>query len=90
MYILTIAGKEKDGAYSVKDDHGQQILYLFEKEDDAERYVMMLEEQDYPEMNILEVEDNLMIKTCETHGYVYTFITPDDIVIPPTIGHDII
>ena len=51
---------------------------------------MMLEEQDYPEMNILEVEDNLMIKTCENHGYVYTIITPDDIVIPPTIGHDII
>ena len=72
MYILTLAGKEKEGAYSVEDDDGQQILYLFEEEDDAERYVMMLEEQDYPEMNILEVEDNLMIKTCENHGYVYT------------------
>ena len=90
MYILTLAGKEKEGAYSVEDDDGQQILYLFEEEDDAERYVMMLEEQDYPEMNILEVEDKLMIKTCENHGYVYTIITPDDIVIPPTIGHDII
>ena len=90
MYILTLAGKEKEGAYSVEDDTGQQILYLFEEEDDAERYVMMLEEQDYPEMNILEVEDKLMIKTCENHGYVYTIITPDDIVIPPTIGHDII
>ena len=90
MFILTLAGKEKEGADSVEDDTGQQILYLFEEEDDAERYVMMLEEQDYPEMNILEVEDKLMIKTCENHGYVYTIITPDDIVIPPTIGHDII
>ena len=57
MFILTIAGKEREGAYSVEDDNGDQILYLFEQEDDAERYVMMLEEQDYPEMNILEVED---------------------------------
>ena len=90
MFILTIAGKEREGAYSVEDEHGDQILYLFEEEDDAERYVMMLEEQDYPEMNILEVEDKLMVKTCEYHGYNYTIITSDDIVIPPTVGHDII
>ena len=90
MFILTIAGKEREGAYSVEDEHGDQILYLFEEEDDAERYVMMLEEQDYPEMNILEVEDRLMITPCESHGYNYTVITSDDIVIPPAIGHDII
>ena len=90
MFILTVDGKESDGAYSVKNDDGDHILYIFEEEDDAERYVMMLEEQDYPEMNILEVEDRLMIKTCESHGYNYTVITSDDIVIPPAIGHDII
>ena len=90
MFLLTVAGKEKNGAYSVTDAEGDQILYLFEEEDDAERYVMMLEDQDYPEMHILEVEDRLMIKTCETHGYNYTVITSDDIVIPPTVGHDII
>ena len=88
--MLTVAGNQRKGAYSVRDGEGNQILYLFEEEDDAERYVMMLEEQDYPEMNILEVEDRLMIKTCETHGYNYTIITSDDIVIPPIIGHDII
>ena len=91
MFILTIAGKEREGAYSVEDEHGDQILYLFEEEDDAERYVMMLEEQDYPEMNILEVEDNLMVKTCENHGYNYTIITSDDIVIPPEdLDHDLL
>ena len=90
MFILTIAGKEREGAYSVEDEHGDQILYLFEEEDDAERYVMMLEEQDYPEMNILEVEDEVMIKTCEVHDYNYAVITPDDIVVPPTSKHDYI
>ena len=48
MYILTVAGKERDGAYSVQDDEGTQILYLFEDEDDATRYAMMLEDDDYP------------------------------------------
>ena len=90
MYILTVNGKENDGAYSVKDAEGIQILYLFEEEDDAVRYAMMLEEEDYPEMHVLEVEDEVIIKTCKIHGYNYTVITPNDIVIPPKIKHDFI
>ena len=90
MYILTVAGKENNGAYSVTDESGEQILYLFEQEDDATRFAMMLEDDDYPEMNIMEVEDEIMIKTCEMHGYVYMVITPDDIVIPPISKNDFI
>ena len=89
MFILTINGKEREGAYSVTDDEGDQILYLFQEEDDATRYAIMLEEDGYPEMHIIEIEDEVMLKTCEMHGYQYTVITPDDIVIPPT-DHDFI
>ena len=89
MFLLTVAGKEQNGAYSVTDEDGDQILYLFEQEDDAERYAMMLEEDDdYPEMHVLEVESEVMIKTCKVHGYNFTVITPNDIVIPPKIEHD--
>ena len=89
MFILTVAGHENDGAYSVKDGDGNRILYLFEEEDDASRYAMMLEEDDdYPEMHVLEVESEVMIKTCKVHGYNFTVITPNDIVIPPKIEHD--
>ena len=90
MFILTIAGKEKEGAYSVHDEEGDQILYLFQDEDDAVRYAMMLEDKDYPEMHVLEVEDEVMIRTCETHGYNYAVITSNDIVIPPDTKHDFI
>ena len=61
MYILTIYGKETEGAYSVSDDEGEDILYLFEDEDDATRYAMMLEDDGAPEMHIIEVEDEVMI-----------------------------
>ena len=88
MFLLTVAGKETNGAYSVTDEDGEQIHYLFEQEDDATRLCLMLEEKDYPEMAIMEVEDEVMIKTCEVHGYNYTVITPDDIVIPPDTDHD--
>jgi len=59
MYILTIYGKETDGAYSVNDSEGEQILYLFEGEDDAMRYAMMLEEDGSPDMHVIEVEDEI-------------------------------
>ena len=89
MFILTIAGKETEGAFSVTDDDGEQVLYIFEEKDDASRYAMMLEEEnDFPEINVLEIDDDLMVKTCEIHGHRYTIITPNDIVIPPDISYD--
>ncbi len=90
MYILTIYGKETDGAYSVTDDDGDQILYLFKGEDDAMRYAMMLEDGGSPEMHVIEIEDEIMIKTCELHDYKYAIITENDLVIPPEATHDFI
>ena len=85
-----MAGREQDGAYSVVDDDGDDILYLFQEEDDATRYALLLEEDGHPEMHIIEVEDRVMMKTCEMHGYQFVLITPDDIVIPPNIDYDFI
>jgi len=90
MFVLTLYGKEEEGAYSVLDEEGEHILYLFEEEDDAVRYAMMLEEDGSPEMNVMEIEDRVMIRACEMHGYQYTIITPDDIVVPPNTSHDFI
>jgi hypothetical protein len=90
MFILTIDGKETSGAYSVTDEYGEKVLYLFEEEDDAVRYAMMLEDDGFPEMHVIEIDDDVIIKTCETHGYQYALITPDDIVIPPETEHDFI
>ena len=89
MFILTIEGKEREGAYAVADKKGGQILYIFEEEDDAERYAMMLEDDGYPDMNVVEVNEELMIKTCHIHGHEYAVITKNDIVIPPE-QHDFI
>ena len=83
MFILTIADKEDDGAYAVLDSYGEKALYFFEDEDDAKRYGGLLEAEDYPEMLVVEVKDDVAIKTCEMYGYNYVIITPNDFVIPP-------
>ena len=90
MFILTIDGKEKEGAYSVANEIGEKVLYIFEEEDDATRYAMMLEDEGYPDMTLLDIEDEVIIKTSEQHGYHYTIITPNDIVIPPDLKDDFI
>ena len=89
MYILTIEGKEDEGAYSVVDEYGEKVLYIFENNDDAERYAMMLEDNNFPEISVVEVDDRLIVKTCEMYDYQYTIITPNDIVIPPP-DHDFV
>tara|TARA_R100000278_G_scaffold56188_1_gene46546 strand:+ start:66 stop:335 length:270 start_codon:yes stop_codon:yes gene_type:complete len=89
MFILTVEGKESEGAYSIADENGEQVLYIFEDEDDAIRFALLLEDQNYPEMHVIEVDGKVVIKTCELHDYRYSIITKNDIVIPP-VDHDFI
>jgi hypothetical protein len=83
MFLLTLKDRKEDGAYAVQDQYGEKVLFLFEEEDDATRYALMLEDQEEKEMEVIEVDDELAIKTCKVYNYKYAVITPDDIVIPP-------
>jgi|TARA_B100000035_G_scaffold310898_1_gene319511 hypothetical protein len=83
MFLLTLKDNKEDGAYAVQDDLGHKVLFLFQEEDDAERYAMMLEDEDEAIMTVVEVDEDLAIKTCKLYDYKYAVITPDDIVIPP-------
>ena len=83
MYLISIKGKEHEGAYAVNDEDGERALYLFEEEDDAIRYGGLLEAEDYPPMSVISIEEDISIQTCEVYNYRYVVITKDDFVIPP-------
>lgn len=83
MYILALESNRDEGAFSVTDDDGVKSLYFFVEEDDAIRYAGLLEADDYPKMEVIEVQDELAIKTCELYNYQYVIISSDDFVIPP-------
>ena len=84
MFLLTLKHREADGAYAVADKQGDRVLFLFEEEDDAERYAMMLNtDEEDKSMSVIEVDDSLAIMTCKRYNYKYAVITPNDIVIPP-------
>jgi hypothetical protein len=83
MFIITVDGHEEQGAYSAKSEDGHQILYMFEQEDDASRFAMMLEDKDFPKMRTMEIDADILIQACEGNGYEYAIFTSNDIVIPP-------
>ena len=56
---------------------------MFEEEDDAERYAMMLNDDEDTSLNVIEIEDKVAIQTCKLYNYKYAVITPNDIVVPP-------
>ena len=88
MFLLTLKDRKDDGAFAVEDDKGDKVLFLFEQEDDAERYAMKLNDNEGSEMIVIDVDGKLAIKTCRMYNYKYAVITPDDIVIPPRSSND--
>ena len=83
MFIVTLEDKP-DALYSIFGEAEEKIVPLFLENDDAERYLLMLDEDDdYPEMQVVEIEDHVIIGACQDRGQRFTVITPDDLLIPP-------
>ena len=83
MFILTVKGYEEDGAFSLEGKTGDKVLLMFEEEDDATRYALELVDNDYPEMLVVEVDDDAAVNACEMNNYEYNLIKPEDIIVPP-------
>jgi|TARA_B100000925_G_C21962358_1_gene453973 hypothetical protein len=83
MFVLTLAN-QPDGVYSVYDEEDKRVIPIFQLEDDADRYLLQLQENvSYPKMEVVEMEDHVIIDACQQKGQPFTVITPDDLLIPP-------
>ena len=89
MFLLTLKDQKDEGAYAVQNRYGEKVLFLFEDEEDAERYAMLLEGNDDAFMDVVEVDDALAILTCKRYNYKYAVVTPNDIVIPPRLDDNL-
>ena len=83
MFLLASKNRSQQGAYAVENQHGENVLFFFEEEDDADRYAMLLQAQEDRSLSVIEVEEALAIRTCKMYNYRYAVIKPEDIVIPP-------
>ena len=83
MFVITLKNHPQ-GIYSVFDAKDERIVPLFVEGDDADRYVMQLAEDDEnPELQIMDVEPEHIINACRSQGQRYSIISPDDLIIPP-------
>jgi hypothetical protein len=88
MFLISMKGSKEKGAFSVINEKGEKVIYLFQDEDDVSRFAMQLEESGFPKTEIVEYEDKQLLITCELTNTKYTIIKPDDIVVPPVIDND--
>ena len=85
MFLICLKD-QPEGVYSVISEDGEHVIFFFEEEEDAERYLIQLEaaeDQDLPDLDIIEVDVDIASKVCEDKGYSYTVVTTDDLVVPP-------
>ena len=82
MFILTIED-HPEGVFSLHDDDENRVIPIWTEVDDANRYLMMIQEEDYPDMQVVEMEDHVIIGACQDRGQRFSIITPDDFLIPP-------
>jgi len=83
MFILT--EKKKGGVFALPNlRNSRKTVQVFVQREDAERYLSMMEAQESPQkLEIMEIEPDIVAFNCDSYGYRYTIIEPDDFVIPP-------
>ncbi len=83
IYILLFnARTENEGIHTLQIGDRNKIL-MFEKEDDASRYAMMLEAQDFPVPTVEEMDLDEIIEFCISADYDYEIIKDGTLAVPP-------
>ncbi len=85
MYILTLVGKPEQ-VFSLANVADRQVIPCFEQEEDAERYVYLIDECTdpmAPELDVIEIEKDAIIRACKSQGHDYVVYSEDDLIIPP-------
>ena len=75
MYILTLTGKPEQ-VFSLANTAERQVVPMFEQEGTDPMA---------PELDVIEIEKDAIIKACKSMGHDYVVYSEDDLIIPPRI-----
>lgn len=77
---------ENEGIHTVRVGERNKIL-MFESQDDAIRFALMLEAQDFPAPTVEGIDAEDIKEFCESAGYDWEFIPENsDLVVPPEVN----
>lgn len=81
--LLFNAGTDNEGIHTIREGDHNKIL-MFESEDDATRFALQLEAQDFPTPSIEAIDAEEIKAFCQSAGYEWEFIPENEsLVLPP-------
>lgn len=87
VYVLVFnAGTDNEGIHTVREGNRNKIL-MFESQDDATRFALMLEAQDFPTPTVEAIDAEEIKGFCESADYDWELVRENgDLVVPPEIN----
>jgi hypothetical protein len=83
VYILLFnAGTENEGIHTIQIGDRNKVL-MFKNEDDATRYALMLEAQDFLSANVEAIDSEEVEEFCQSAGYDCEIVEDEQLAIPP-------
>ena len=83
VYILLFnANTDDEGIHTVQRGERNTIL-MFQEEEDAVRFAMMLEAQDFPEPAVEAIDSEEIKLFCQKADYDWELVEPGQLALPP-------
>ena len=83
VYVLLFnAGTDNEGIHSLQTD-GKNTVLVFEDEDDATRFALMLEAQDFPSPTVEEFDQRDIEEFCAEAGFEAKLVASGALMVPP-------
>ncbi|CAD5924704.1 hypothetical protein PCC9214_00892 [Planktothrix tepida] len=83
VYVLLFnAGTENEGIHTIQMGDRNKVL-MFEDEDDATRYGLLLEAQDFPTPLVEALDAEEIKEFCQSVDYDWELIASGELAIPP-------
>ncbi|MEO1147742.1 MAG: DUF3110 domain-containing protein [Cyanobacteria bacterium J06638_22] len=85
VYVLLFnPGTENEGIHTLKlKDEDRNVVLMFESEEDATRYGLLLEAQDFLSPTVEEIESEEVEEFCEEANYDCVVVPEGTLAIPP-------
>lgn len=79
-------GTDNEGIHTIQFKEGNLMrnkVIMFESEDDATRYALLLEAQDFPTPSVEAIDDDEIKEFCGDANYDWELIPANSLAIPP-------
>lgn len=80
--LLFNARTENEGIHTIQVGDRNKLL-MFESEDDATRFALMLEAQDFPPATVEGMDSDEVEEFCEGAGYDWELVPDGALAVPP-------